>query len=517
MSNSRLYIKTGLGCSILIVLANLFFLNGCRTDHPKDARRIEGEVLAVKYCTSCHASTSPQLLDRETWRTSVLPAMGKKLGISTWSGQYFPEDVHAGISIVDWQKIVDYFSENSPEKLPIRKFVEPLINSSHFRVRKPASYDTSRTASTTMVRYNKSNSSIYTSDVLSQNLYVWSNKLNLENKQTFDSPVVDIEFTSEKGPDSGELITLIGSINPNDYPRGKVLKIKSDNLTTQATLAVALPRPVKSLTADFTNDGLNDIVVCSFGNTTGGLYLLKQSRDNRYEKSIVSSRAGSIQTAAEDFNKDGWMDIMCLFAQGDEGIWMYLNDRKGGFKPVNLLRFPPLYGSSSFQMVDFNYDGHLDILYTSGDNSDFSRVLKPYHGVYIFMNDTKYRFKQTFFYPINGSTKAVAADLDLDGDLDLATIAFFSDTKNHPRQSFMYLLQKRSGQFQSYSFPIEKLGKWLSMEVVDINMDASPDIILGNFSIKGFNQPGVNATWDTKLPFIVLENQFKQRAIKLVN
>ncbi len=61
-----------------------------------------------------------------------------------------------------------------------------------------------------------------------------------------------------------------------------------------------------------------------------------------------------------------------------------------------------------------------DILYTCGDNSDFSKVLKPYHGVYIFTNQSNWKFKQTYFYHIDGCTKAIAADFDHDGDLDVA-------------------------------------------------------------------------------------------------
>ena len=75
---------------------------------------------------------------------------------------------------------------------------------------------------------------------------------------------------------------------------------------------------------------------------------------------------------------------------------MFLNDKKGGFTSTNLLRFPPVYGSSSFQLVDFNNDGKPDILYTSGDNSDYSKVLKSFHGVYIFLNQGDFKFKQCY-------------------------------------------------------------------------------------------------------------------------
>jgi hypothetical protein len=173
----------------------------------------------------------------------------------------------------------------------------------------------------------------------------------------------------------------------------------------------------------------------------GGLYLYRQVAGNQYQKTSVSSIPGAEQAVIGDFNKDGWPDVACLFAQADEGIWMFLNDHKGGFTTSNLLRFPPVYGSTSFQMVDFNNDGNLDILYTCGDNGDFSRVLKPYHGVYIFLNQGEFKFKQSWFYPVNGATKAIAADFNGDGKPDIASIAFFSDLKDTPDEGFTYFEQ----------------------------------------------------------------------------
>src|SRR4029077_15370304 len=138
----------------------------------------------------------------------------------------------------------------------------------------------------------------------------------------------------------------------------------------------------------------------------------------------------------------GLPDIWALFAQGDERIILYTNKGDGRFEEKNILSFPAVYGSTYFELDDFNGDGLPDILYTCGDNADFSPVLKPYHGVYIFMNDGNNNFKQKYFFPMYGCFKAIARDFDKDGDLDIAAISFFADYNNHPEESFVYLENK---------------------------------------------------------------------------
>src|SRR5699024_1228205 len=147
-------------------------------------------------------------------------------------------------------------------------------------------------------------------------------------------------------------------------------------------------------------------------------YSYTQQPDSSFKKKVIRDVPGAIEAYVRDFNHDGWPDVMVLFAQAKEGIWLFTNDKKGGFKQRNLLRFPPVYGSDGFQLADFNHDGKPDILYVAGDNADYSSILKPYHGVYIFMNHGNYHYKKAWFYHINGATKAVAVDFDNDGDLD---------------------------------------------------------------------------------------------------
>jgi hypothetical protein len=217
-----------------------------------------------------------------------------------------------------------------------------------------------------------------------------------------------------------------------------------------------------------------------------------------------------VQAVIGDFNNDGWPDLMVLFGSGNEGLWMFLNDHKGAFTAKNLLTFPPVYGSTSFQLADIDHDGKPDLIYTCGYNFHDSRILKPYHGLYIFKNMGNWNFKQQYFYPINGCTKAIAADFRGNGGLDIATSAFFADMKNNPAESFIYFEQVSPFNYKPHALPISKYGRWMSMDVGDYNNDGKPDIVLANYAHGFLFQPGLKPTWSDKLPFVVLENNFKK-------
>jgi hypothetical protein len=298
-----------------------------------------------------------------------------------------------------------------------------------------------------------------------------------------------------------------------DFPDGKVIKVhlnEKKEITNPALISSELARPVQTIMGDFNKDGLTDWVICGQGNKVGGVYLLTQKPDHSFTQSNISDKAGSVQAQVGDFNNDGWSDLMVLFGTGDEGLWLYLNDHKGGFTSRNLLRFPPVYGSTSFQLVDMNHDGKLDLVYTCGYNYRDSRIMKPYHGLYIFINQGGWNFKPSYFYPINGCTKAVATDFDGDGDIDIATIAFFGDLKDKPAEGFIYFEQDKSMGFKAHAIPVSNYGRWMSMDVADINNDGKPDIILGNYSMGLAIQAGLKPFWDRHLPLIILENHTKK-------
>lgn len=469
-----------------------------------------GEALAKLYCASCHQYPAPSLIDKNTWITHVLPKMAERLNLENFNGHY-GLTVKSMISIPDFDSIVAFYKRSAPKELTIPK-PRYVSDWAIFSLQKPTDVSTQpgNEANTVMVTYDRDNRKLYSSD-LRNDVYSWSKDLKPTIVTTTPSPAVSASFYKDSAARNKMVITCIGLLNPNDLLKGALVETDADagHSGTPVVLMDSLSRPVQTVPGDFNRDGLTDYVICGFGNNRGNLYLLTQQPGHKFKKSVISAVPGSENVITGDFNHDGYTDLMCLFAQADEGIWMFLNDKKGGFETQNIMRFPPIYGSSSFQLVDFNHDGKPDIVYTCGDNSDLSPVLKPYHGVYIFINQGNWRFKQEYFYHIDGATKAIANDFDHDGDMDVAIIAYFPNFKDNPQQGFTYLEQTSAGKFLAHELPISDEGRWLTMEAADIDGDGYRDLILGNFSVEGrdlFNQKGVKKEWNRFTPIIVLKN-----------
>jgi len=497
---------------VIITTVSIEILNGCNNNASSptvESQITSGEALSKKYCISCHEWPDPALIDQKSWINGVLPAMGRNLGVQTYMGQYFTNKGSA-IDINDWEDIVAYYSNVAPKTLIIPKpAVAPLNDWSIFSLVRPQNVSKTMPAMTTMLSFDTISHKLYSGDA-ANSLYEWDDKLNKKLVHQFDSPVTGASFIKTPTGSNTAIVTCIGNLPPVNLSTGKVYSLSlSGKNNKPALITSGLPRPVATVAADFNKDGLMDYVTCGFGHDHGALYYVQQQPDHSFKKIVISDIAGGEQLITGDFNNDGWPDVMCLFAQADEGIRMFLNDHKGGFTTQTLLRFPPVYGSGSFQLVDLNHDGKPDILYTCGDNSDFSKVLKPYHGVYIFTNQGNWKFKQTYFYHIDGCTKAIADDFDHSGHLGIASIAFFADFKNHPQAGFTYFEQTAANQYRVHEIPVNNYGRWLTMEVADIDHDGYDDIIIGNFSIGGrglVNQPGFVPGWDMHEPVIILKN-----------
>jgi hypothetical protein len=491
----------------------------------------EGNRLAKLYCQSCHLFPDPSLIDSKSWEEGVLPGMGPRLGIFYHNFQQYPSsrrDSNVSKSYYpasplltheEWQHILDYYTATSPDTMPAQERPRPILNVlSMFDILTPAkSYDI---PASTLVKIDTGAAcrGLYVYDVHYRNLVRYSPSLRPTDSLRDDGGIVDLIAES-----NGYAACNIGVLNPNNGRYGKLQFIGLTGSNDSAgncrmrldshQVFGQLARPVQLAAGDLNMDGLRDYLVCEFGNLAGALSWLENKGNGSFERHVIRAFPGAIRAYIDDYNHDGLPDILALFAQGDEGIFLFTNQGKGRFTEQRVLQFPPIYGSSYFELADFNNDGQPDILYTCGDNSDYSPVLKPYHGVYIFLNDGDFHFTQRYFFPVDGCYKAMARDFDGDGDPDIALISFFADYERQPEEGFVYLENRGGFDFQPYSLPETQRGKWLVMDAGDLDGDGNPDIVLGNFS---YFTPVTKAGVDFKKgpPFMVLRNKSRKRIIK---
>jgi len=493
--------------------------NSTHKDVP-DVTIEKGKVLAATYCQSCHMLPDPSLLDAKNWENGVLPAMGPRLGIFNHGFKEYPSSRHdmdlprnfypskPVLKPEDWQYIIDYYSSVSPDSLaPLQRNHPVSQNENLFAVETASLKTNPPTACLVKIDTTILPHQLLVGDMNSKKLFRFDNQLSLLDTFKTSSPAVDIEIRKQ------ELVVCnIGIMNPNNGKYGSLRKINLENgkMKEDTTLKIEqLARPVQLTSVDLNNDGREDYLVCEFGHLTGSLSWMENKGSNQYVRHVLRPFPGAIKAYVRDVNKDGLPDLWVLFSQGEEGVFLFTNKGNGEFGQKQVLRFEPIFGSSSFELDDFNKDGFPDILYTCGDNADYSVALKPYHGVYIFINDGNNQFEQKYFFPMYGCFKAMARDFDGDGDLDIAAISFFADYIHHPEESFIYLDNKGGLDFQPYSIPHTSSGRWLTMDAGDMDGDGKTDLIIGNFSIAPASIKA-DVDWKEGPLFIVLRNIMKR-------
>lgn len=497
-------------CLAVLAALNVGSLAGCERTH-----KSEGEKLARTYCAACHAFPEPQLLDKHTWQAGVLPQMAPRLGIGThsladaMSRNPLMTVLPVRVSEPDWERIVAYYLAGAPDRLPDQALpAQPQVDPPFFRPQ-PFAPGMKSSGITTLLKIDSTHQRIFIGDAGANTLSVFDWNRHLLSTVALGSPPTDLVVDGES-----VLVLESGILNPNDEPRGSLVRYDfagHDSLKSPIVVIDSLYRPVFFQQFDFDKDGRNELVICEFGDNRGRLALYKFN-GAKYERHVLDSTPGAIRFELHDLNGDGSPDIVALFAQADERIELLENDGKGNFSGEHriLARFPPVYGSMYFSMHDFNGDGRLDILYVNGDNFDYSRILKPYHGVRILENDGKNNFKERYFFPIYGAAQAVVADFDKDGDVDIMTTSNFADPARHPERGIMYFENTGHYKFRPYAFSAASGNEWNVMAAGDLNSDGWPDVIVGSMdlgSIARFQrQYSASPLGGTKDPILFFEN-----------
>ncbi|MCZ6673680.1 MAG: VCBS repeat-containing protein [Verrucomicrobia bacterium] len=496
----------------------------------------DGHLLAQQYCTTCHQFTEPDLLPKQSWEF-LLTYMGFFLGVVDYS--YLEGSSERTMGIIEaregfvraakllpdqplisdkqWQALRTYYISNAPEE-SIPQLPKPIIveDSSMFAV-KPAQYR-AEAAIISLVYIDETNGLLLIGDSRAEQFTVLDGDLEFHDRHS--APGV---FLVEAEAKNDELYLLnIGDLFAANIGEGfgelQHAKLLGGVYFKLKILLKGLHRPSDFTFADLNNDGVEELLVSSFGDYTGNISIYKRDTDHGGflpEPQMLSAEPGIVKSEVHDFNEDGLLDIVVLMSAARENVSIFLNQGDGGFLQKIILEQHPSFGYTGLELRDFNDDGLMDLMTLNGDNGDSDpyNTLKRDQGIRIYLNQGDLQFEESYFYPMYGVYGAEVEDFDLDGDLDIAAIAFHPDFYPEKPENFVYLEQTGLLAFAPKTHPATYNGRWLTMDSGDIDSDGDKDIVLG----AGYSPVGMMANHQEKFlklvkegpPILVLENRLK--------
>ncbi len=289
------------------------------------------------------------------------------------------------------------------------------------------------------------------------------------------------------------LVANLGSDHATDELVGSVvwLRGRPDGSFRPVTLAGGLGRVADVQAADFDGDGDLDLIVAEFGWLDSGAIRLLENRTTDADRpafilSTVDPRHGTIHVPVADLNGDGRPDFVALISQEHETVVAFLNAGGRRFRPEVIYAAPhPAFGSSGIQLVDLDGDGDLDVLMTNGDSLD-SRMLRPYHGVQWLENRRSYPFLYHRLTSLHGAHRAIAGDLDGDGDRDIVAVSFLPGSyyqvlcRERELDAVIVLEQVATGRFVRHGLETVTCDH-PACDLGDFDADGKLDLVTGRF------------------------------------
>ena len=455
----------------------------------KERKEQKAVTLFNTYCATCHIKPSIQSLPKDLWKNRVLPEMGARLGLrdpafNPYEGRSYREQeamMRSGIYTLppiikneEWKLLKDYIIGQAPDsvKMPPVKITHDHLDSF---LPQPITFDSLSGLMFTYLHVDSNTQKVELGDMSGRLLTYDYPQRKLDFLNSFSRPITGLNRSQ-----SAAYVTSVGKLNPSEIASGSIFMEKAGTITE---LPIVLHRPVHTVVDDLNGDGSDELLVSEFGYLTGKLSLLKHNDSTYFERQVLSGLPGVIRSVIKDMNKDGKKDIVALFSQGDENITIYYQLEDLKFRMDKVIRFSPIYGSSWFELIDYDHDGDDDIITVHGDNADQTYIPKPYHGLRLHINDGNNQFEEKYFYPMNGATRVVARDFDQDGDIDFGLLSTFPDYENPAEPSFIYLENKNASAFtfENSTLKESNYGRWLLMDAGDVDGDGDEDIILSSF------------------------------------
>ena len=310
------------------------------------------------------------------------------------------------------------------------------------------------------------------------------------------------------------LVSDLGGFSAGDHHRGKVvwLRGRGDGGYQRLDLATGLGRVADARPGDFDSDGDLDVVVAEFGFERTGRIVLLENRAIGEESAdfalhIVDPRHGTIHVPVTDLNHDGHLDFIALISQEYEVVEAFLGRGDLGFDRQTIFAAEdPSYASSGIELVDLDADNDLDVLYVNGDCFD-GIYMKPYHAVQWLENTGGYPYEHHLLALMPGASRAVAGDLDGDGDLDVVAASMLvpkmlNDHGADNFDSLVWFEQTAPRRFERHRLEKSKCDHF-GLELGDFDGDGDLDMAVGNAIFgrrpRGQEPPALTIWWNQRI------------------
>jgi hypothetical protein len=229
--------------------------------------------------------------------------------------------------------------------------------------------------------------------------------------------------------------------------------------------------PTWLASADLNGDGLPDVVSANAQDGTLAVFFNNGSSPGSFNPPLVLNSPGASQVAIADVNGDGMPDLV----SADFNVSLFIQTSPGSFAaPISLYSA----GANWVAVGDLNHDGSPDVALT--DNTGVKVVFHTGAATATTFNPAVQVYTESTTAAVLGANVVAIADVNGDGYADL--IITDPGPYGGAAPFVAVLLQNPSapGTFMApVMYPTAPNSLAQSIQVVDVNGDGHPDIIIG--------------------------------------
>jgi hypothetical protein len=277
------------------------------------------------------------------------------------------------------------------------------------------------------------------------------------------------------------LVASLGVLFPSNAKIGSVIVLENDGGQFRNRVLLHDVARVSDVRAgDLDGDGDLDLAVAQFGYKEGETRWMRNDGAWRFSSTVLQNLSGPINVEIADLDGDGDLDMASLVSQEWEEVYAYVNDGHGRFTSKLIWGSTnDDFGSSWLAATDLDKDGDVDFIYSNGDAFDYSTGGgRPWHGIQWIENRGSLTFDFHRIADIPGAMSPRAADLDNDGDIDLAVVSAYNDWDNPSAQSLVWLENDGRQGFALHALASAPT-HLITMGIGDFDGSGRPDLVTG--------------------------------------